>query len=138
MFVVTIGNESIFVIGINLPLDKVKLPPLYEIMSDVLARFGAQDWVFLVGDFNFNILSSNNQDVNSVINFLSHKFVPFINLPTRGTACTDHLWSNKMLELTSGIFPIPITDHMPIFITFPVVFFITEMNILSSPLETTA
>ena len=26
-----------------------------------------------------------------------------------------------MLELTSGIFPIDITDHMPIFITFPVV-----------------
>ena len=26
-----------------------------------------------------------------------------------------------MLELTSGIFPIDITDHMPIFIKFPVV-----------------
>ena len=33
------------------------------------------------------------------------------------TACMNHVWR----YFPSGIFPIEITDHMPIFITFPVV-----------------
>ena len=82
-------------------------------------------------------LSSNIHEGNSDNNLLSHSFIPFINLPTRGTACIDHIWSNKMLELNSGIFHIDSTDHMPLFITFPVAF-LTQVNILSSRLETTA
>ena len=71
-----------------------------------------------------------------VNNFISHSFVPFENLPTRGTACEDHIWSNNLLELTSGIFPI-MFNHLPVFIAFPVV----SANCgeyLKSVLETTA
>ena len=65
------------------------------------------------------------------VSLLNHSFVPSINYPTRGTACSDHLWSNKMLEFTSGIFPIDIADHMPTFITSPVCFcMLAEVNIL--------
>ena len=52
---VTIGNESIFVIGIYRPPDKAKLPQFDEILSDVLTRFGAEDFAFLLCDFNLDI-----------------------------------------------------------------------------------
>ena len=42
-----------------------------------------------------------------------------------------------MLHLTSGIFPIDNSEHMPVFITFPIIF-LREVKILSSILETAA
>ena len=80
---ITIGNESIFVTGIYRPPDKVKFPRLDEILSDVLPRFSAENCVFLVGDLDSDILSSNNLEINSANSLLSHSFVPFINLPSR-------------------------------------------------------
>ena len=49
---VTIGNESVFVIGIYRPPYEAKLPHFDEILSNVLIRIGAEDCVFLVGDFD--------------------------------------------------------------------------------------
>ena len=59
---------------------------LNAIQSDVLIRFGADD---CVGDFNLDTLSSSNHEINSVNDLLSHSFVPFLNVPTKGTACME-------------------------------------------------
>ena len=83
---ITICNESIYVIGNYRPHDKTKLTQFDEILSDVLTRVGARDCVFLVSDFNLDALSSNNHEMISVNNLLSHSFVLFINLPTMGTS----------------------------------------------------
>ena len=55
-------------------------------LTDVLTRFRANECVLLVTHFNLDALSSNVHEVNSVINSLSHSFVPFLNLPYKGTA----------------------------------------------------
>ena len=118
---IAIGSEFINVLGVYRIPDKAKLPEFDEVLNDVLSNFHANDCIFLVGDLNLDTISPNNHEINSVNNLISHSLSPFINLPTRGTACLDHIWTNKMSEMTAGIFPIDITDHMPVFITFPVV-----------------
>ena len=95
---ITIGNESIYVQGICRPNDKAEVPEFDVILNDVLFRFDAKDFVFIVGDLNLDTISPSNHVFDSVNNLISHSFVPFINLPTRCTACLDHIWSNNILQ----------------------------------------
>ena len=45
---VTIGNESIYVLGIYRSPDKAKLPEFDVILNYVLSRFDANDFVFII------------------------------------------------------------------------------------------
>ena len=72
-----IGYDSFFEIEICRPHDHAKLQQFDAIPSDILTRCGLNYCVFLAGDFNSDILVSNNYEVITVNILLSHSFVPF-------------------------------------------------------------
>ena len=51
----------------------------------------------------------------------STSYLPVINEPTRVTENTstllDHIWTNQLHEVVSGVIEISITDHFPIFLS---------------------
>ena len=79
--------------------------------------------VYVIGDFNLDILNANSSAVNYFMNTMqSFHYFPLISKPTRFPSNTteptllDHIWCNNFNHYTSGIIPIDVTDHCPIFI----------------------
>ena len=60
---ITVGNNSLYVLGIFHPLDKAKLPNFDVILSVVLSRFYANDCVFFIGVLNLDTISPSNDEV---------------------------------------------------------------------------
>lgn len=83
---------------------------------------------FVLGDFNIDLLNNNNSNAHEAFigEFNSHHFMPVISLPTRVTNNTssliDHIWVNSLAPCSSGVIPVAISDHYPIFISLPNVF----------------
>lgn len=81
--------------------------------------------VYLVGDFNLNVLDFNtNKSVQNFFNSVfQNGFIPLINKPTRVTRSSataiDHIITNDFTNTTikTGIIKTDISDHFPIFIT---------------------
>ena len=78
--------------------------------------------VFIAGDFNLDISAvdppeSTNDYLDS---FRSRYFLPAITVPTRvsdrSTTCIDQVWLNRVSDFESGVFPVEISDHYPIFV----------------------
>ena len=91
-----------------------------------------QKQVFLLGDFNINILNYNDhQPKNDFLDSLaSNSFIPYILHPTRITSHSktliDNIFSNYIShEIISGNITVTISDHLPQFSFVP--------NILSNP-----
>ena len=114
----------------NIIVGTVYRPPNTEIeefikyLDDILVKLKAeQNIIYLLGDFNINLLNIENHTQSS--DFLdllySHSFMPLINKPTRVTANSatiiDHIFCNEIhnSRLFNGIFVTEITDHYPIF-----------------------
>ncbi|XP_057289791.1 uncharacterized protein LOC130612454 [Hydractinia symbiolongicarpus] len=82
--------------------------------------------VYLVGDFNLNVLDFNtNKSVQNFFNSVfQNGFIPLINKPTRVTRLSataiDHIITNDFTNTTikTGIIKTDISDHFPIFITY--------------------
>ena len=76
---------------------------------------------FLVGDFNINLINSDNHTPSSNFTDLlfSHGLFPMINKPTRIALDTatliDNIFTNNYSETTNGILINDISDHFPIF-----------------------
>ena len=88
--------------------------------------------VFLLGDFNINLLNYNDhQPTNDFLDSLaSNSFIPYILHPTRITSHSktliDNIFSNFISpEIISGNITANISDHLPQFSFVP--------NILSNP-----
>ena len=91
-----------------------------------------QKQVFLLGDFNINLLNYNDhQPTNDFLDSLaSNSFIPYILHPTRITSHSktliDNIFSNYISpERISGNITSTISDHLPQFSFVP--------NILSNP-----
>ena len=75
---------------------------------------------YLHGDFNLDLLASNNEHVESFSELmLEYNFYPLINKPTRvsNSSCTaiDHIWCNLTNAfINSAIITHEISDHLPI------------------------
>ena len=88
-----------------------------------------QKSVFLLGDFNVNLLNYNNHNpTNEFLDSLaSNSFVPYILQPTRLTSHSktliDNIFSNIISpEAISGNLTATISDHLPQFMIVPNVF----------------
>ena len=87
-----------------------------------------QKYVFLLGDFNVNLLNYNDHNpTNEFLDSLaSNSFVPYILQPTRLTSHSktliDNIFSNISLEAISGNLTSTISDHLPQFMIVPNVF----------------
>ena len=82
-----------------------------------------QKFVYLMGDFNINLLNEDTHcRTNDFVNILtSHSMYPSITRPTRITSKSatliDNIFTNSKTCQTSGIIITDISDHLPIFIT---------------------
>ena len=104
----------------------LKINQVLEILSK------EQKQVFLLGDFNLNLLNHNDhQPTNDFLDSLaSNSFIPYILHPTRITSHSktliDNIFSNYIShEIISGNITATISDHLPQFSFVP--------NILSNP-----
>ena len=102
------------------------LSQIFEIVSK------EQKQVFLLGDFNINLLNYNDhQPTNDFLDSLaSNSFIPYILHPTRITnhskTLIDNIFSNFISpDIMSGNITATISDHLPQFSFVP--------NILSNP-----
>ena len=127
-------KKSNFVIGCiykhpNMDVTDFKnnyLSQIFEIVSK------EQKQVFLLGDFNINLLNYNDhQPTNDFLDSLaSNSFIPYILHPTRITnhskTLIDNIFSNFISpDIISGNITATISDHLPQFSFVP--------NILSNP-----
>ena len=95
----------------------------YEILLENINRENKN--VYLMGDFNINLLSAENCNlVESFVN-LNHgrNLVSLINKPTRVTpnsaTIIDHIWTNEYSKVNfSGVIHDNISDHFPVFSVF--------------------
>ena len=88
-----------------------------------------QTSVFLLGDFNINLLNYNNHNPTNefLLSLASNSFVPYILQPTRLTSHSetliDNIFSNIISpEAISGNFTSTVSDHLPQFMIVPNVF----------------
>ena len=77
--------------------------------------------VYLMGDYNINLLSTENNHTLTLINLLySLAFHPHINNPTRiscnSESLLDNVFSNVSDENFNGVLYYDISDHLPIFV----------------------
>ena len=96
------------------------LNQIFEILSK------EQKQVFLLGDFNINLLNYNDhQTTNDFLDSLaSNSFIPYILHPTRITSHSktliDNIFSNYVShEIISGNITPTISDHLPQFSFVP-------------------
>ena len=92
----------------------------FNIFSLVLSKLKREKkLVFLIGDFNRNLLDPDLQTDLFVDEMFTNGFIPLIDKPTRiSTTATflDNIWTNNyMYPCKSAIFTNPFSDHFAIF-----------------------
>ena len=82
--------------------------------------------VFVVGDFNLNLLDlEDSHTVEFASKLFSRSFIPLINKPTRFPrgnqlsvpSCLDMIWTNNLSPKSAGILYYDQSDHLPAFCT---------------------
>ena len=77
--------------------------------------------IFILGDFNINILKKSAEDTKDILNLMSSFGIKqFINEPTRfgrTNSCIDLIFSNSDYIKESGTLNLNYSDHQAIFIT---------------------
>jgi endonuclease/exonuclease/phosphatase family metal-dependent hydrolase len=91
-----------------------------EHFEQILTKLGD---VFLMGDFNLNVLNSDSHSkTGEFIDLLySSSFCPLIDKPTRVTETTssliDNIFCNRVaLGRAAGILYTDVSDHLPLFV----------------------
>ena len=124
---VIINNSPLVIFGIYRPhSDSIDnfVQCLYPILSN---QFISNKSSLIMGDLNIN-LCLNSANVDNFSNSLrSFHFVPLITKPTRfdssglsPPSVLDQIWYNKLDLHESGIVLHDLTDHLPTFITIPI------------------
>lgn len=120
---ISINNKLITVIGIYRPhsdtIENFQAALNNILQDDALSNKS----VCVTGDFNINLLNSDNNNVNNFINSMhANHFITHITKPTRFSdrqndrpSLLDQIWTNSLNKYTSGIIQTDITDHCPIF-----------------------
>ena len=96
------------------------IPPMEEILS-IIGR--EKKTCFITGDFNINLLNSNNHlpTQRFIETMYSFSYLPTITKPTRVTdtnaTLIDNIFCNEAInnDLSQGIFYVDLTDHFPVF-----------------------
>ena len=96
-----------------------------ETFASLLSRINAENRpCYILGDFNIDLLNTNNCNQLFLNSLLSSGFYPVINRPTRireeSATLIDNIFVNIHNSQTqSGIWLADITDHLPIYCTLP-------------------
>lgn len=135
-------NDTIETCSISLTINNINyiLMGMYRPHSDSQENFtsylenllngsiSARTNLIIMGDFNINLIQTSDS-VNNFLNSMhSNNFLPLISKPTRLVnqlphSLIDHIWVNGTIanKFESGIILHDITDHLPIFLKFPIV-----------------
>ena len=85
-----------------------------------------QKSIFLLGDFNVNLLNEHNETNEFLVSLASNSFIPLVLQPTRITSHSNTLtdiFSNVIdPEIISGNLTAMICDHLPQFAIIPNMF----------------
>ena len=94
-------------------------------LENMLSSVNERSWHILAGDFNINLLNSNESKTNHYINnLLQANYIPCINLPTRfsenNATLIDHIMlkvPRKLIQtkISAGNLITDLTDHLPVF-----------------------
>ena len=91
--------------------------------QNVLPKISPNKLVFIMGDFNVNLLdyASHTPTSDFVNNFFSHSLLPCVHHPTRVSehraSVIDNIYTNATnASITSGNIMMQITDHFPQFL----------------------
>ena len=134
--------ESTFIEIVNPKKSNIIVGVIYRHPSMDLADFNSnylnklleniskeQKSVFLLGDFNVNLLNYNehNQTIEFLDSLASNSFIPLILQPTRITSHSntliDNIFSNVIgPDIISGNLTATISDHLPQFAIIPNIF----------------
>ena len=84
--------------------------------------------IFIMGDLNVDLINSSIDGQTFMNELQSLFFTYLINKPTRFPpnnsnglpTLLDRIWTNDILNFTSGILNLDITDHLPTFVLIPV------------------
>ena len=122
---VIINKKKYNIIGVYRPPEKSVVdfsPAFFNLIShDEISNF----FSVITGDFNININPTDLSDSAALFTseFNSLHFYSKISVPTRvsnnSNSHIDHIWVNSPISSISGVFPIHISDHYPIFISLP-------------------
>ena len=91
--------------------------------------------VYLMGDFNLNLLDSKTLSVSRYLNTLNgFNFISTINKPTRISSCSatiiDHIFTNNYMNFVkNGILYESVSDHMPVFSCFKLNYPVDNNNV---------
>ena len=94
-------------------------------LNELTSQINDDTLAIVLGDVNINLLSENNEKVNTYLNnYLTNNFIPCITLPTRITdhsiSLIDHIFlkiPKKLIQnkCSSGNLIVDISDHLPNF-----------------------
>ena len=102
-----------------------KIKPFKKFIKNIMLKIERSNKpVYLVGDFNLNILDYEiNKRVKNFFNLIfQYSLIPIINKPTRVTnksiTAIDHIITNAYLssKINAGIIKTDISDHFPVFL----------------------
>jgi len=115
---VCVDGKCIRVHGMYRPPER-NMQMFCENISDMLALVRPQDYVMLVGDLNIDLVEPTPAAEEFISLCSAASFTPLITAPTHVTgntaSCLDHIWLNQLLDCKSGIFPVDLSDHYPVF-----------------------
>ena len=84
-------------------------------IDDILKSIPILETTVIGGDININLISPDNSERAFVEVMFSSSFDQHITVPTRVTETTstliDHIWSNSIDRIVSGVFDAGISDH---------------------------
>jgi hypothetical protein len=114
------ADSYVNIVAIYRPPDPAKLLEFNSFVADdILSRFRPSDNVIVVGDLNINLLEPIVPEQQFVDLMHSKMYIPLITKPTHisnnRTSLIDHMWTNFLGPVWSGVFDWSITDHLPVF-----------------------
>ena len=114
------SSENVNIVGFYRPPSNTDIEGFCNLFRDrILSQFSPSQWLLTGGDANID-LSTDNRMTNYYINMLhSYSLLPYITIPTRVTSSSstviDHMWSNILSDVMSGVIETDITDHFTVF-----------------------
>jgi len=119
----SVDGRRVVVHGVYRPPDR-DVRTFSDELSTLLLNVQRKDHVFVVGDLNIDLVNPDVPESEFIDMCQALSFLPLISVPTHVTpghsSCLDHIWSNQLYEVQSGVFRVDITDHYPIFLAIPI------------------
>ena len=116
---ISINNQTkLVVLGVYRP-PNASISDFNITLNDIMNKFPQQTHVYIVGDFNIDLLNPDKLGIDFINNCHMNSYAPLITTATRitNTSATliDHIWTNELYDSFSGVLDCIATDHYPIF-----------------------